>query len=190
MPLKGNPVCLKCETSESPIWTNAENLGAICLNCVNEAKDEIRSDEENDDDSKTRKKLRTRSYKTRLNPFALPKTTIPKGRGRRAVTKKIPYKAPSAVATPVTSDNVFYKVNNWFIILVPKPTNVCDLGELLSNRRHCFVNGRRRLHLLRTNPRLLDRSVLWEKRRHHLALTDTGKSTTWRQFRSSYLRNR
>lgn len=112
MPLKGNPVCLKCETSESPIWTNAENLGAICLNCVNEAKDENKTDDENEENEQkcSKKKVRTRSYKTRLNPLALPKTGMPKGRGRRALFKKIPVKAPNAVATPVTSEHVFYKV--------------------------------------------------------------------------------
>ncbi|KAI4467411.1 gata zinc finger domain-containing [Holotrichia oblita] len=83
MPLRGNPECLKCGTNESSIWTNAENLGAICLDCVNEAKDECKSDDENDDnkDEKSRKRTRTtRSYKTRLNPFALPKVAAPKGR--------------------------------------------------------------------------------------------------------------
>lgn len=118
MPMKGVPVCLKCETNESPMWTNAENLGAICLNCVNETKDNVKTEteEENneakDDASKTnRRKTRTaRSYKTRLNPFALPKNTIPKGRGRRSLFKKTPMKAPEAVATTVTSDYVFYQV--------------------------------------------------------------------------------
>ncbi|XP_044264491.1 GATA zinc finger domain-containing protein 1 [Tribolium madens] len=117
MPLKGTtPVCLKCETSESPLWTNAENLGAICLDCVNEAKDNLKSEqeEENDDkseDSKSikRKQRTTRSYKTRLNPFAIPKIGAPKGRGRRGIFKKTPIKAPSAVATTITSESIFYK---------------------------------------------------------------------------------
>ena len=116
MPLKGAPpVCLKCETSESPLWTNAENLGAICLDCVNEAKDNLKSeqDDENDDKSEDsrsikRKQRTTRSYKTRLNPFALPKTGIPKGRGRRGLFKKTPIKAPSAVATTITLESIFY----------------------------------------------------------------------------------
>ncbi|KAK9701086.1 hypothetical protein QE152_g30812 [Popillia japonica] len=93
MPLRGNPECLKCD-------------------CVNEAKDECKSDDENDEnkDEKSRKRTRTtRSYKTRLNPFALPKVAAPKGRGRRALAKRIPIKAPSGVSTPVTSDYIFYK---------------------------------------------------------------------------------
>lgn len=129
MPLRGNPECLKCGTNESSIWTNAENLGAICLDCVNEAKDEGKSDDENEDnkDEKTRKKTRTtRSYKTRLNPLAIPKVAAPKGRGRRALMKKVPMKAPTAVATPVTSDYIFYKV-----ILVCYP--YCRLIIMLQN---------------------------------------------------------
>lgn len=113
MPLKGNPVCLKCEASESPLWTNAENLGAICLNCINETKDnikeELEEEEEQGEPKPSRRKTRTtRCYKTRLNPFAVPKLALPKGKGRR--TKSTPMKAPVGVATPVTSDYVFYKV--------------------------------------------------------------------------------
>lgn len=117
MPLKGNPVCLKCETNESPLWTNAENLGALCLDCVNETKESIKTELEDEDDNnkdnyvKSKRRTRsTRSYKTRLNPFALPKLAAPKGRGRRAYYKRTPIKAPTGVATPVTSDSVFYKV--------------------------------------------------------------------------------
>ncbi|KAJ8980459.1 hypothetical protein NQ317_007655 [Molorchus minor] len=72
MPLKGPPVCLKCESNESPLWTNAENLGAICLDCVNETKNNLKLElDDEEDDSKGKRKIRTtRSYKTRLNPFA------------------------------------------------------------------------------------------------------------------------
>lgn len=113
MPLKGVPTCLKCETTESPLWTNAESLGAICLNCVNEAKDNLKTEAEEEEENgapKKRKFKATRSYKTRLNPFALPKVPAPKGRGRRSMFKKTPMKAPTVVATTVTSDYVFYKV--------------------------------------------------------------------------------
>lgn len=120
MPMKGVPVCLKCETTESPMWTNAENLGALCLDCVKESKDNIKTEtEEENNDTKeetvktSRKKSRTtRSYKTRLNPFALPKNAAPRGRGRRSLFKKTPMKAPEAVATTVTSDYVFHKVSS------------------------------------------------------------------------------
>lgn len=119
MPLKGVPTCLKCEATESPLWTNAESLGAICLNCVNEAKDNMKQEAEEEEDTggpKKKKIKATRSYKTRLNPFALPKTPAPKGRGRRSLFKKTPMKAPTVVATTVTSDSVFYKVRKVFCV--------------------------------------------------------------------------
>nr|CAH7729603.1 unnamed protein product [Callosobruchus chinensis] len=113
MPLKGRVACLKCEATESPMWTNAENLGVICLDCVNETKNNLKlelEEEEEDDHKTTKKRTRaTRSYKTRLNPFAVPKTPAPKGRGRRGLAKKTPVKAPAAVATTITSDFIFYK---------------------------------------------------------------------------------
>ncbi|CAH0550379.1 unnamed protein product [Brassicogethes aeneus] len=117
MPMKGTPTCLKCKATESPLWTNAENLGALCLNCVNETKDNLKKEQEEDEDDKSeesgksskRKIRQTRSYKTRLNPFALPKAALPKGKGRRQLHKRQPIKAPTAVATPVTSEYVFYK---------------------------------------------------------------------------------
>lgn len=114
MPFKSNQICLKCETTDSPVWTNAESLGVICVNCVNEAKDNIKSeDEEEKEESKSRRWTRTtRSHKTRQNPRAAPKTTAPRGRGRRAIFKKTPLKAPSDTATTVTTDHVFFKVLN------------------------------------------------------------------------------
>lgn len=122
MPLKPNVACLKCETNESLMWTNVEGLGVICFDCVKETKDKIKAELEEEDDKvdavvKTKKKPRTtRSYKTRLNPLALPKTTIPKGRGRRSLFKRTPVKAPISVATVVTSDSVFYKVHSLILI--------------------------------------------------------------------------
>lgn len=114
MPLKGVPVCIKCETHDSPMWTNAEGLGVLCLDCVNEARssNQDNADDETDikdEKGKQKKQKTTRSYKTRLNPFALAKN-VQRGRGRRAASKKTPVKAPEAVATTITSDYVFYKV--------------------------------------------------------------------------------
>ncbi|KAF7284393.1 GATA zinc finger domain-containing protein 1 [Rhynchophorus ferrugineus] len=112
MPYKNPIICLKCEATESSFWTNAENLGVICYKCVNEAKkgsdaEDVKDDE---DDKPSRKRTRaSRTYKTRLNPNALSKSGIPKGKGRRGLFKKVPVKAPTAAATTVTSDYVFYK---------------------------------------------------------------------------------
>lgn len=107
--------CIKCGTSESPSWTNAESLGLVCLSCVNEAKEEVKSDddEEKDENKRKRRTRASRSYKTRHNPLALPpKPTAPRGRGRRVLFKKTPMKAPSSVATTVTRDQLFHKARN------------------------------------------------------------------------------
>ncbi|KAF5306539.1 hypothetical protein FQA39_LY08861 [Lamprigera yunnana] len=112
MSSKRHHICLKCGISESPMWTNAESLGVICLNCINETKDLIKTELEEDDKDnlESRKKgSTTKSYKTRLNPLALPKVAVPKAKGRRTLFKRSPKKAPTAVATPVTSDCVFYE---------------------------------------------------------------------------------
>ncbi|XP_066143083.1 GATA zinc finger domain-containing protein 1 [Euwallacea fornicatus] len=114
MPYKNPVVCLKCQTKESSFWTNAENLGVICLNCVTEAKkDNIEDTEVKDEEEEKPQKKKTRSarsYKTRHNPNATPKqATVPKGRGRRGLFKKVPMKSPASVATTVTSDFVFHK---------------------------------------------------------------------------------
>lgn len=108
MPLRGTPICLKCKATESPLWTNAENLGAICLNCVNETKESLKTEEESTVTDVKLSKQKVRSTRsTRLNPFALPKLGGSRGKGRRSLFKRAPLKAPHAVATIVTSDSVF-----------------------------------------------------------------------------------
>jgi len=119
MPLRGsNPVCLRCETEESPIWTNAENLGAICLNCINEAKDSEKNEEiDNKPGLVGNFKRKTRSFKSnKVNKKEVKSQKVPvqkvigtKGRGRRVINKKTPIKAPNSVSTPVSGNSVYYK---------------------------------------------------------------------------------
>lgn len=127
MPLKTKPVCSKCEKTESPMWQATEN-GILCSDCDKEQREQLKEanliktepeentesngSKSNDNCSKgpRRSTRNTRYRNTRLNPFALPKALLPKGKSRRIIFKKTPTKAPTAVATPVTSDSVFYKV--------------------------------------------------------------------------------
>ncbi|CAG9760865.1 unnamed protein product [Ceutorhynchus assimilis] len=117
MPYKAPIVCLKCEVTESSFWTNAENLGVICLDCVTEAKKDKDADKtgdsKEDGDGKSTSKKKTRAvkaYRTRHNPNATRKqSSVPKGKGRRSLFKKVPKKSPSQVATVITSDYVFHK---------------------------------------------------------------------------------
>lgn len=139
MSQKTKLICIKCEKTESPLWHPYED-GILCNDCQiikdeplkepHEIKKEPedRDEGENSNGSKNengsskvlrRSTRNTRQYKTRLNPFALPKAVLPKGKGRRVIFKKTPTKAPTAVATPVTSDSIFYKVtliNNTYIL--------------------------------------------------------------------------
>ncbi|GLH01533.1 hypothetical protein R5R35_006660 [Gryllus longicercus] len=121
MPLGVKPECVKCQKTESCMWKNTPE-GDICDDCYSSEKTNgsIKGEEsaasstsksqESGPKIATRKSVRnTRNYKTRLNPYALPKPLAPKGKGRRIIFKKTCTKAPSAVATPITSDYVFYK---------------------------------------------------------------------------------
>lgn len=147
MPFGVKPECIQCQRTESAMWRNTE-LGFICNECSQKHKEEEKQlvltqmkeeasankiqacDFPNTSKIMLRKSTRmTRNYKTRLNPYALPKPLAPKGKGRRNVFKKAvscllweeirnksnncvcfqPVKAPSAVATTVTSSFLFYK---------------------------------------------------------------------------------
>ncbi|XP_026748553.1 GATA zinc finger domain-containing protein 1 [Galleria mellonella] len=132
------PVCVQCNTNDSLLWRNAEN-GQICNDChlANTAaetkadisvKTETDDKKEEKDDEKssktdtdstpakatgkgTRKSTRSTRYKPKTTTPAPPKPPAPRGRGRRSIFKRPPLKAPTATATVVTSDSVFYKGN-------------------------------------------------------------------------------
>ncbi|XP_049788719.1 GATA zinc finger domain-containing protein 1 [Schistocerca nitens] len=121
MPLGIKPECYKCNVTESKLWKQTAD-GFVCVDCCDlvtktscpPKNEDIASQSSKSQETApriaTRKSRRsTRNYKTRLNPYALPKPLTPKGKGRRVIFKKTPTKAPTAVATPVTSNYVFYK---------------------------------------------------------------------------------
>lgn len=127
MPLKGKPQCVKCEKIESAMWITDDN-GVICMECssaehkpvepkieiADDAKSETAStngskEPENESKPIRRSTRSTRYCKNKQAPFA--KSLPPKGKGRRVIFKKTPTKAPTAVATPITSNSIFYKVS-------------------------------------------------------------------------------
>ncbi|KAJ1527194.1 hypothetical protein ONE63_008725 [Megalurothrips usitatus] len=120
MPFGLKPKCFQCEKTDSFMWRKTED-GFICNECVEQQRNSklkgnrdqtsiSKSVVDNNDPRCARKSARTtRNYKTRLNPFALPKPYTPKGKGRRIIFKKTPQKAPGAVTSPVTSNFVFHK---------------------------------------------------------------------------------
>ncbi|XP_069688220.1 GATA zinc finger domain-containing protein 1 [Periplaneta americana] len=121
MPFGIKPECIKCQKTECSMW-KITGEGKLCNDCyiINEkstvkVEEPANSSKTNAQDNggpkiATRKSARnTRNYKTRLNPYALPKPVAPKGKGRRVIFKKTCTKAPASVSTPITSDYVFYK---------------------------------------------------------------------------------
>ncbi|GBP56385.1 GATA zinc finger domain-containing protein 1 [Eumeta japonica] len=129
------PTCVQCNTTDTFLWRNAEN-GQICNDCYlsNNAQKEVKTlttsikpeNEEKKDDKEeevktdvestpakatgkgTRKSTRSTRYKLKT-PAPPVKPTPPRGRGRRSIFKRQPLKAPTATATVVTSDSIFYK---------------------------------------------------------------------------------
>lgn len=105
MPFGVKPECIQCQRTESAMWRNTE-LGFICNECSQKHKEEEKllmlsqqkeeayaSKNQSDYQSTSKIMLRkstrmTRNYKTRLNPYALPKPLAPKGKGRRNIFKK------------------------------------------------------------------------------------------------------
>ncbi|XP_038218009.1 GATA zinc finger domain-containing protein 1 [Zerene cesonia] len=132
------PTCVQCNTNDSLLWRSAEN-GQICNEChlantaskdidVNIIKSETedKKEEKDADEGKngktesdstpakatgkgTRKSTRATRYKPKTPAPAPSKPAAPRGRGRRSIFKRQPLKAPTATATVVTSDSIFYK---------------------------------------------------------------------------------
>ncbi|XP_045762488.1 GATA zinc finger domain-containing protein 1 [Maniola jurtina] len=130
------PTCVQCSSNDSLLWRSAEN-GQICNEChlANTANKEIKADvaaikteyeDKEDSESKngkpegettpakatgkgTRKSTRSTRYKTKTPAPTLSKPSAPRGRGRRSIFKRQPLKAPTATATVVTSDSLFFK---------------------------------------------------------------------------------
>ncbi|KYN36290.1 GATA zinc finger domain-containing protein 1 [Trachymyrmex septentrionalis] len=112
MPLGSKPKCVKCGTHETPLWhsTDAGNLCNACLEDERNAEASTSSKTDEEDRSGSLKPRRS----TRITRYCNTKTIgphriVPKGKGRRNLFKKTPVKAPTATATPTTSNFVFYK---------------------------------------------------------------------------------
>ncbi|XP_026478689.1 GATA zinc finger domain-containing protein 1 [Ctenocephalides felis] len=127
MPFGIKSICVQCDKSESIFWHNIE-CGKLCNECHengNNIKTESSAEDNGgggnsngngdgqskagtDSESRSaRKTTRAARYKNRLNNIALKQST--KGKGRRFILKGKPMKAPSSVATVVTSDFLYYK---------------------------------------------------------------------------------
>ncbi|XP_043288645.1 GATA zinc finger domain-containing protein 1 [Venturia canescens] len=117
MPLGEKPECVRCGTRETPLW-HATDTGSLCNSCLDDERNlsDANTIVKNEDEDKNSTNGKPSRKSTRITRYCKPKATngsalktVPKGKGRRHIFKKQPIKAPSAVATPVTSNFVFYK---------------------------------------------------------------------------------
>lgn len=124
MPFGMKTTCMQCEKTESIFWHNADN-GKLCNDCHELTIIKTESVDESDANGKSecdqegnsrnaRKTTRAARYKNRLNNAAVNNKQNTKGKGRRSMFKGKPTKAPSSVATVVTSDFLYYKVSTSF----------------------------------------------------------------------------
>lgn len=115
MPQKVILKCIQCEKNESIMWRSIDN-GQLCNECYEHNRDNLKCElepdsvatENNVDDKKLRKSTRATRFKSKNTNSGA--KTIPKGRSRRYIFKKMPFKTPTIVATTQTCDNLFYKV--------------------------------------------------------------------------------
>uniref|UniRef100_T1J4H0 GATA zinc finger domain-containing protein 1 n=1 Tax=Strigamia maritima TaxID=126957 RepID=T1J4H0_STRMM len=121
MPFGVKHQCASCNSDVSAIWRKNEKGEVLCNSCLikcqtanttTNADTSIVPKKENGNSSNgntivLRKSTRTRSHKHKVQ--SQNKSGSLKGKGRRIIFKKSATKAPTAVATPVTTDCVFHK---------------------------------------------------------------------------------
>ncbi|XP_077484102.1 GATA zinc finger domain-containing protein 1 isoform X3 [Amblyomma americanum] len=116
MPFGIKPMCATCKTTVSSMWRKTEKGDVLCNSCALRGHNVATEPEQppakepngNGCPFTLRKSTRAKSSKLRQQQQQA-KTAVPKGKGRRAIFKRTPLRAPTAVATCVTSDYVFFR---------------------------------------------------------------------------------
>jgi len=120
------------------MWRRLEE-GLVCSECYEKRKEDEKieydnkvKDEESQvkpDTSEPQKPLKlplrkstrmARNYKTRSNPYALPKPTVGRGRGRRGAPRRAPMRAPA-------ESRVWHKTNRAYM-----PEGFLSIGDVVS----------------------------------------------------------
>lgn len=163
------PTCVQCSSDDSLLWRSAENGQIcnechLANTASKEAKapdTSVRSEQEDkrddkDDDSKngksegestpakatgkgTRKSTRSTRYKTKTPALAASKAPAQRGRGRRSLLKRAPLRAPTATATVVTSDSLFYRGNYMQVPVTLLPCSHVSHTHQEKSSSHIFV---------------------------------------------------
>lgn len=131
MPPKLQPKCFQCDKTETSMWRNTEN-GQLCQEChdqnSSQVKTELTDTETNGessngnttittttatsnqpDEKKLRKSTRATRFKTKAGQAGQAAKNVPKGRSRRNIFKKNPFKTPIIQASTHTVESCFYK---------------------------------------------------------------------------------
>ncbi|XP_063696533.1 GATA zinc finger domain-containing protein 1 [Culicoides brevitarsis] len=110
MPYKQPPKCVQCEKTESILWRNLE-LGVFCQECFEKNESQEKTEKTEPDSEETNTKTNRKA--TRSTRAGKSNSSVPKGKGRRCIFKKTPFKTPTITATTYTSDTIFY--NNMYM---------------------------------------------------------------------------
>lgn len=120
------PTCTQCSTTDSLLWRSQES-GQICNECylANAAGKDVKAETKSEDEDSrngdntparatgrgARKSTRAARQKAAPPPPTPRAPPAPRGRGRRALQKRVPLRAPTATATLVTSESIFFKAS-------------------------------------------------------------------------------
>ncbi|KAF8787914.1 GATA zinc finger domain-containing protein 1-like [Argiope bruennichi] len=108
MPFGLKPKCSMCKTITSTMWRKTDDDEVVCNSCSVRTL-AMSSNKTNGNGCPFTLRKSTRAKSSKFKQQILTKSNNPKGKSRRSIFKKVCNKAPTSVATPVTSQTVFYK---------------------------------------------------------------------------------
>ncbi|XP_054720116.1 GATA zinc finger domain-containing protein 1-like [Uloborus diversus] len=108
MPFGLKPRCTMCKTTSSSMWRKNDEDEVVCNSCSVRSST-INSNKSNGNACPFTLRKSTRAKSSKFKQQVLTKGSTPKGKSRRSIFKKTCTKAPTSVATPVTSQSLFFK---------------------------------------------------------------------------------
>ncbi|XP_067138275.1 GATA zinc finger domain-containing protein 1 [Centruroides vittatus] len=105
MPFGVKPLCSMCKTTVSSMWRKNDKGEVMCNSCVVRTN---QSQMEKKESCQLNLRKSTRAKSSKFKQFQI-KFGTSKGKGRRAALKKPSTKAPTAMATPITTEALYHK---------------------------------------------------------------------------------